>query len=467
MAQARALWQGILERMFQVDWPFQSRRRTGPDETTRRALEALWKEPQLARLPQRPGTPAADWESLAADIARVATAEAERDSGLRRWDDDEETLGRQPWRTLVLHAEELAVEEPIAASIAAVYAMAAWEGALGRDFQAQSWAGGHHWGWHVFPLALARTLLAADAVWTARSTCEMATEFIEKSKGYPFDEALTAAVATYTEVTTNVERRLTRCMADLAWDLRASLSPEPPNFRAEVAAMLWTLGSVVQAERLAADDGYVPPPTVIRDVVERSILGVERDPFIQYLWLELRDRPPFDLREHRVLFGAINHVYSGTAVHAMSAGPGSSPGRAYARTAIEQFGGGVSAEEADYFLAAREMFWAMIGPREPVAALRMEALANLAFAADREARQARWGELAGRAAEIITHATRSGVFESFDNRLDIPFFYLDAGSTGASAAALDAVEKYRCGALAYWLAVTPPTAPVNGLLEDS
>jgi len=234
--------------------------------------------------------------------------------------------------------------------------------------------------------------------------------------------------------------------------------------------MLWTLGDVPHAELMAADPAYAPPASLVRDVVELSLSRLSNDPFLQYLWLELKDRPPFDLRGHKVLFTAINNVYHLTGVHEMEELGLFSPSRAYAKTAIEYFGGSVSAERAAEFGEAFGMFQELVGTREPLALLRLRALFNLVLTEDEPTRTERWIGLSGFAAEIMDRTVRSGVFQPLNNCLDIPFAYLDASSSRVAAETIDAVERYRCGGLAYWLAITAPAPPagevVGALLEE-
>jgi len=62
------------------------------------------------------------------------------------------------------------------------------------------------------------------------------------------------------------------------------------------------------------------------------------------------------------------------------------------------------------------------------------------------------------------------VFQPLNNCLDIPFAYLDASSSDGATETVDAVERYRCGGLSYWTAITAPTPPAGeafaGLLKE-
>jgi hypothetical protein len=434
-----------LPRLFAVDWRFQERAKTGPGEDAAAALARFWARPELAPLGEGLDLPHESWEAVLAALERLSDPAAQPDR-MQPWT-PMPAPGEQPWAEAARLGAELAAEDPVAGTVAVLYAVAAWEGALGNDLYAQPWTG-HHWGWHHFPAALGRALLAADAVWTAREVVERALGFVEAAKGFPLNEALAEVAAEYTALDDRVDRRLGSCIAELAWALRASLT----DFRPEVAAILWTLGDARHAELVAGDAEYVPPLQLVRDLVEVSMSRIPTDPFLQYLWLELKDRPPLDLRGHKVLFAALNNVYHSTGVHEVEAMGLVSPSRAFARAAIAHFAGHVPAETREAFHEAGLLFGELVGTREPLALLRLWALRALAD--DGPAAAEEWSRLAGFATEILERSVRRGVFRPLHNCLDIPFHYLGADE-------LDAVERYRCAGLAYWLAIAEPPRPAE------
>ena len=434
-----------LSRLFRVDWPFQERAKVGPTAETAAALDRFWAAPELAGPSAELGLPHRSWEQVADCCARLAQTRRQLD---------------EPWLRAARLAEEW--DDPIAGAVAALYAVAAWEGALGDDLYAQPWQG-HHWGWHVFPLSLARALTRCDAVWSARAVADRALGFVESAKGFPLNEGLYQPLADYAQVMSRIEGRLNTCVRNLGWELRAAAGGEGETFRAELAAMLWTLGDVPHAERVAGDSAYTAPLSLVDNVVVVSMGRLAADPFVQYLWLELKDRPPFDLRSHKVLFAAINNVYYGTGVHQLEEMGLFSPSRAYARALIEHFRGGVSEAAATDLDEAMGYFRELMGMREPIFFLRLGALYNLLITRDVQTRRDRWTELVEISVDIMERSVRRAVFQPLNNALDLPLAYLD----GSSDASLDAIERYRCGALAYWLAVTPP--PPEGdpsLLEE-
>ncbi|MGQ0569517.1 MAG: hypothetical protein ACT4P5_08320 [Armatimonadota bacterium] len=369
----------------------------------------------------------------------------------------------EEWREIATSSERLAAEDPMAGVIVSLYAMAAWQGGVGNDLFLQPWTG-HHPGWHVFPLSLARNLVAADAVWTAGWVARTAKEFVESAKDAHWNDTLQRVITTYQQVMARVETRVRDSVANLAWDLYNAARQDEPNFRAELAALFWTAGDVPHANLIAFDGSpaYRPPRPVVEDLVDLTMRRIEDDPFAQYLWLEMKDRPPFNLRSHKVLFGRINTVYRSSPVHELEMLGLFSPSRAYAKAAIGYFGKSLSAEARANLREALGLFKEMVGMRAPVAFLRLGALYNLTLTEDEQARMARWRELASMATFILEGAVRQGVFEPLDHSLEVPFNYLDTGSDVTMNEMIRTLERYRTAGLTYWLAVVPPMLPPRG-----
>jgi hypothetical protein len=434
---------GILQatpQMFALDWAFEERRKSGPAGDTVQAVRALFERPEFAGLAPELEALENDWEAVVRCLDRLSEGEPRE---------------LEPWVQVARAAEELAADDAVAACVVALAAVAAWERALGPNLWLQPWEG-HHWGWHVFPLTLARTLLAADAVWFGRTVTDLAMSFIETAKGFPLNEALVTPHEEYARVLAGIDRRFRTCVANLAWDLRAALDPGGPNVRAELAALLWTLGDVPHAERVANEPGYTPLLPLVHDAVDQSINRLPFDSFLQYVWLAMKDRPPLDLRGHKVLFTAINNVYHQTGVHEVENSGIFSPSRTYAQTAIDHFGGSVTGERAAEFDQAFGMYSQLVGMREPLEFVRLGALFNLVLTDDEAIRAERWSELAEVATDIAGRAARRAVFRPLGNCLDIPFYYLHD--------AVDAVERFRCESLSYWLAITIPSPPETAAL---
>lgn len=110
---------------------------------------------------------------------------------------------------------------------------------MGRDYLRR-----HDPGWYVFPLSLGRTLLAADALTNARLLVEVASQVIEACINLNLMPAAQGALESYRALEGEIRKRLDVSVSELAWELhKEGCRQEHPNFRAELAALLWTLGT--------------------------------------------------------------------------------------------------------------------------------------------------------------------------------------------------------------------------------
>lgn len=169
----------------------------------------------------------------------------------------------------------------------------------------------------------------------------------------------------------------------------------------------------------------------------------------------MKDKLPFNLRSHKLLFGRINTVYRSRPAHEPDALGLCSPGRASARAAIEYFRGTHSDETKANLRDALKLFQELVGMRDPLVFLRLAALCNLALTEDLLARRIRWRELASTAVEILQREVRLGV-EPLDHAIEVPFYYLETGSDAAIDELIRTLERYRTAGLTYWLAAVPP-----------
>jgi hypothetical protein len=447
-------FQEILRTLFSLDAAFSVLRETGPSPETRSALNSFWADPALLSLSEQLQLPAQNWTSLQNTLTSLAV-------GQRKAGDF------ATWRMAAEKSVALAASEPIAATLVALHALMAWMGALGDQLHHQPWTG-HHSGWHIFPLALSRTLVKTRAIWTARLVTEEAMQFIEASKDAYFNRHLLAVLAEYQQVATETERIYEDAVQDLAWELHAGCCPTQPNFRPEVAGLLWTLGYVSHAHLMSRQQGqtYIPPRTFLYDLIEESLRRMPSDPLQQYFWLAMKDRGPFDLRGHRTLFGMINARFTTSKLHMFSQLLPDDPCRSFARTATSYFGDGVDATAAADLTMASELVGPVLMDEDPGAYVRIRGLLNL-IAEPSSTQTTNWLHLADIAATGARAASKLGIFEPFDRTLDIPFFYLqDAARPGVSGL-LDWIEKYRAANLWYWLAIVPPLRPATDAMESA
>jgi hypothetical protein len=437
-------FQEILRTLFSFDEAFSVLRETGPSPQTRAALNGFWADPAFQSLSEPLGLPAQNWKSL--QEALVGLAVGQRKAG------DFAT-----WRMVADKSVALAGSEPIAATLVALHALMAWMGALGDQLFHQPWTG-HHSGWHIFPLALSRTLVKAGAIWTARLVTEEAMQFIEAAKDAHFDHRLQTVLAEYQQVATETERIYEDAVQNLAWDLHSGCRPEQPNFRPEVAGLLWALGHVPHAHLMSRQQGqtYMPPRALLYDLIEESLRRMPADPLQQYFWLGMKDRGPFDLRSHRALFGMINARFTTSKLQMFNELLPDDPCRSFTKAATGYFGEGVGTTASAELTMASELVGPVLLEEDPSAYVRIRGLLNL-IAEPSPTRVTNWLHLADIAATGARAASKLGIFEPFDHTLDIPFFYLQ-GAAQASGGLLDWIEKYRAANLWYWLAIVPPPA---------
>lgn len=435
----------LLRVVFSLDHAFTEMRSRGISDDMRDAIAGFWNQPEFRDIGTALRLVPASFEELSTTLTELA-------------DGTRPVAGYPPqsWLTVAARSEEMASTNPVAASIVALEAMAAWTGVLGPNLFFQPFQG-HHFGWHYFPLSVARNLVAAKAIWGARHLIGVVAGFIEAAHDAYFNEPMQRALAEYHATAERAERIYTDSVAELAWKLRSACGSEEPNFRAEVAALFWANGDVIHAELLSgqADAKYIPTLSLLRNLLDTSIRRIPDDPLQQYIWLEMKDRPPVDLRSQRILFGQINNRFGRNRVHMIEEIGYASPSRAFARAAIGYFRGALSGESRGALGEAFELHGEMLRTEAPLAYVRMAALVNLVLV-EEQARAHNWEALTDLVARIISNAETLGYFELLDPGLDIPFYYIPASNLTDTATAVEAIERYRCGNLRYWLLSAPP-----------
>lgn len=438
------MYQDLLQILFAQDHRFLTLRTTGIPGPVQAAMAGFWSGATYATLPFHAQMTPSTWDDLVKMLEMAATG------GIKGGD-------FAFWRGVADQSKRLATVEPVAGALVALQAMGAWMGALGENVFAQPWQG-HHPGWHLFPLIAASNLVAADAIWSARFLSDTARGFIESAKNAPFDPTLRGIVEEYRAVSAAAEDIYRRCVDELAWALHTNATSQGETFRLELAALFWTDGDVPHGEMLRPDGpaDYTPPYALVRALVDRGMLVLERDPLVQSIWLNMKDRGPFSLRDHQVLFGRINNRFRGHALHGLDEFLPVSISDAYARAVIARMRGAVPEATTNDLLDAMAMTADLLKSQAPATYLRIAMLATMIQPADPQASDTHWHRLAGMAADILEWADHSGIHEPFDHTLDGPFHALRADSGAATEQALDRIEAYRQANLGYWLAVSPP-----------
>ncbi|MEP7299998.1 MAG: hypothetical protein ABI699_00595 [Caldimonas sp.] len=451
MDEHEAYLAALLELLFRRDHRFEAMRASGLPDQVRAALAAFWARPEHAAvaalaLPLAPPDLAAFAASLEVIVERGQAA------------------GGGPWTTAAEASAALAASQPVAAAIVAVQALAAWIGSLGKQLFFQPWTG-HHPGWHFFPLVAARRLVGAEALEAARYLAGSAAGFVEAAKGATLDPTLRGVVAEYEGVLAEADRLRDEAIAELAWALHGAAGPGSGSFRHELAAMFWTLGDVDHARLLSAAGraDYAVPYALVHAVVEQSMRTLPDAFLLQHVWLQLKDRGPFDIRQHRLLFASINNLYHGQPLQKIEDQLPVALGRGYARTLIGWLGGRVEPDDKALLYEAMAMVAPLVERGAPSESLQIDALATT-IAATGGAPQAagrsaeRWAGMAARSAAILAYADATGLHEPFGHTLDAPFAALPVDTPAALETTLDAIERFRHANLGYWLAIAPPDA---------
>jgi hypothetical protein len=112
----------------------------------------------------------------------------------------------------------------------------------------------------------------------------------------------------YRQLAFRVHQHMESVIANLADDLNRSPHPGDEAFRAEIMALLWTLGFVPECQSMRASN-YVPSRSFLKKIVWMAMERLWCGPLTQYVLLEMKDKPPFNIREHRPLFDKINERY--------------------------------------------------------------------------------------------------------------------------------------------------------------
>lgn len=455
-ATRATLWHLVLSEALSFDEGFAATARSGPPAESLTALTRWWNTHQSAKLLESASLPT-QWQQIGDELGRLST-------------NGPAGGGLQEWRLVCGGAQQLANGDAIAGCLLALQALAAWEGAVGAQLYQMPLGVPPNPGWEVFPLALCHCLRSAGAVWSALLLARTARDTIGFASYAYHDHRIREMIARYRELIEQIELELAQAERTLAWELREACGPAQPSLQPEVSALLWTLGDVSHAAAL--QHGAIPALRVLEDLVHTSTLRIRSDPLLQYVWLELKDRPPLDLRAHRLLFARINAFYTDSPLHRLEAmfGAGASASRAYARALVAHFDGGVSQVHlAD--LGLGQTMIEQIDPGSSVSARWHALFALLGPVEDAEdggaaQRQQRWQQQTKLATASARGEHRDAQVDSYDRALDIPFQQLALESLPDRVAAIDALERYRAACLWYPLTRVRPLRLPTGVLVD-
>ncbi|MCW3474596.1 hypothetical protein [Limobrevibacterium gyesilva] len=365
-------------------------------------------------------------------------------------------------------AEEALKRAPGAAFALSLVAMLGWASALGDGLLDQE-GGMPHPGWVRIPHVCAHACLRIGALEAARKLVDVSYDTLMAAKYAHWDERLQAAMVEYRALMGRIERRYDADISGLADDLRAACQPGAPDFRAETGAILWSLGMVPESRVFRPGAATVPSPRLFRRIVEQSLACIPHDPLVQYVWLAMKDRPPFNIRDHASLFGRINLRYGQMLLDELGE---QVPSEVYANTLIAWFRGTLGRGQVDAYLTAHalinEMFPGMI---DWTVYLRWHGLAYflakqfglLKAPHGSKEETAVWRRLTELATSIRENGNLHPEWPQMHARANLGLFHFiethfaaAGGNAGHLHEAALVVEKMRSSALAYWLKIVPP-----------
>jgi hypothetical protein len=376
------------------------------------------------------------------------------------------------------HAAETAIKNvehfPHASLIISIYSLMGWTQLLGNTLGEQ-YNGMPHQGWAIIPYACGLSCHKLKSIEIGLNIVNESIGMLRAAKYY-YHPRLKEALNDYMELAAKLHSRHEISIVNLVDELRNSCRKKEPNFRAEFGALLWTLGYIPESALLHASmkDDFVPSRELVNRVVRESMDCIPHDPLVQYIWLELKDRPPFNIREHHDLFPIINTRYGQFQMDEFS--PYSqSPSQCYAVNLIRWFKGDSSAETAREYLNQYDIISSMYPQVDWVLYLRWNGLAymlaekhgflNAGMTDEKIVEQ--WYNLSSLSRSVREKNNQHPEWPEIYNRSNLPYFQLierefsrslKNGNTWKHDAerVLETVESFRASALSYWLRIVPP-----------
>jgi hypothetical protein len=303
--------------------------------------------------------------------------------------------------------------------------------------------------------------------------------WISAKEGFHAEPDFLRILNDHRELAVKITEKQKYAINNLASELRESCYHEKPNFRAEVAAILWTIGFIPETQLLISDctDQLTKlPKTFFQHIVFHSLKWISSDPLIQNVWLQMKDKPVFNLRDHKSIFAIINSVYPQPPLSVFDDLPGPGPaGKVYAQTLIGFFMGNLKEDEAAGYMELCQYIEIMKidGNINWLIALRMLGLRDLV------AHQFHWTEpnvnfrkelgiwyyLSDMARWGLDQANIHPGLPDCRSRSELPIFQVieeelvracDAHNNDGIDKVLQTIEHLHMADLAYWLIIAPP-----------
>jgi hypothetical protein len=368
--------------------------------------------------------------------------------------------------------EQAIPEQPEAALLASIVILLLWLVRLDDQLYAQV-NGMPARGWAQFPFVCAKAALASGAVDEALSLIDEGLEVLGSAK-YRYGDFYDATVARYRQLGVAVETRWRQGFEDLASDLRESCRQEQPNFRAETGALLWSLGMIPEGSMFLFGAAFetLPPLRLCRLIINVSNIGMAQDPLTQYIWLEMKDREPFNIRDHPVFFGTANLRYANHLLDEVMPEP---PSCLFAKTLIAWFRGDLDEQLAGEYVQAYRLVeaefpssvaWPIYFRMRLLAFMVGERFGWLRVQTPAESLQTAQ-EMVDQAASVNLNTFSHPEWPELYTRTSGPIFSLLDKLAGGSAPGADCVsilERFRAASLGYWLTIA---APLPSLAEEA
>ncbi len=378
--------------------------------------------------------------------------------------------GRRYAQASAFGVEQLG-RSPGAAYVITLMSVFGWATSLGAHLTEQV-DGMPDRGWVDIPYAYARAALDVGDVRGAKRVVDTAYDTLMAAR-YPEQPGLVAAITKYRTLAGTVARRLEQTVDNLADELLGS------SLRTHLLALMWTLGFVPECEGLRRSGQPLSRP-MVRTLIRLSMDRIPHDPLTQYVWLEMKDKPSLDLRGHH-FFYVINRRYNQYLLDDIEP---VIPSQAYAQTLIMWLDGTLGPDGVTQYgdVVEKVRQFEKFRGHSPCNAdwsvfPRMFSLGYLLageydrFVGDPSPAQqmAVWRSVLDDVIRMRSRHHLNPHMADPEGTLNYPLFHVIEQGLGPDAddyemdpaKVLHDVERYRAAAMAFSLAVTPPSTPAS------
>jgi hypothetical protein len=385
---------------------------------------------------------------------------------------------------------------PVGAFLLAYLSMIGWIYKLGITQIYASDEGLPNPGWGVIPFACACTLAckAVDGYWIAKKIVVEARNVFSMTKIKTLSiSGINKAIYKYKTLDDEITVALDNYFNNFSWEIRKACRTEKNDWRPEIGAILWTIGQVPESALFRKRNGssYLPSYLFFNKLVRRSLAVIPGDPLTQYIWLELKDSLPVNLRDYRALFAVINARYHHPR---LESGFPVSIAKAYATAIIELFRGDITNRTLQIFYDNFNPFSQKGDMVDAASDFRIAALGIELSKVECDTARRLTSWFAEHHDEMISISMRfacsmvedSVLYPEWPNINNFANTFLheliesklyavnDTFNPEMLMECVTAVEQLRAAALSYWLMVTPPfprsdtpAAMEELLVEDS